>query len=101
MKKEWINIIDNCLGVEAININSKLVSAQNRPRLYWTNIKFNNIEDKNIKLIDILDKDFKFDMNCQYVWSDEEFKKLFEDCWSDSRKSLENELIDIFHSEDD
>lgn len=61
MKKEWIDIIDNYLGVEAININSKLVSAQNRPRLYWTNIKFNSIEDKNIKLIDILDKDFKFD----------------------------------------
>ena len=42
------------------------------------------------------DKDFKFDMHCQYVWSDEEFKKLFEDCWSDARKSL----IDILHSED-
>ena len=31
----------------------------------------------------------------------EEFKKLFEDCWNDARKSLENELIDIIHSEDD
>jgi len=37
-------------------INSSLVSAQNRVRLYWTNIQ--NIEqpsDKNIKLSDILE----------------------------------------------
>jgi len=38
MKKEWRDIISNELGVEPIEINSKLVSAQNRPRLYWTNI---------------------------------------------------------------
>ena len=60
MKKEWIEVINNYMGVEAININSKLVSAQNRPRLYWTNINFKPIEDKNIKLIDILE-DAEFD----------------------------------------
>jgi DNA-cytosine methyltransferase len=38
MKKEWQNIISKELGVEPIEINSALVSAQNRPRLYWTNI---------------------------------------------------------------
>ena len=40
MKKEWIEVINEYMGVEAISINSKLVSAQNRPRLYWTNINF-------------------------------------------------------------
>ena len=60
MKKEWIEVINNYMGVDAININSKLVSAQNRPRLYWTNINFKPIEDKNIKLIDILE-DAEFD----------------------------------------
>ena len=60
MKKEWIEVINEYMGVEAININSKLVSAQNRPRLYWTNINFKPIEDKNIKLIDILE-DAEFD----------------------------------------
>ncbi len=38
MKKEWRDIISTELGVQPIEINSKLVSAQNRPRLYWTNI---------------------------------------------------------------
>ena len=60
MKKEWIEVINKYMGVEAININSKLVSAQNRPRLYWTNINFEPIQDKNINLIDILNKELDF-----------------------------------------
>ena len=56
MKQEWRNIISSYLGVEPIEINSALVSAQNRRRLYWTNIpNVNQPRDKNIKLIDILD----------------------------------------------
>ena len=38
MKKEYQNIISEHLGVEPVMINSALVSAQNRVRLYWTNI---------------------------------------------------------------
>jgi site-specific DNA-cytosine methylase len=43
MKKEWQNIISEALGVEPIEINSKYFVPQNRPRLYWTNIKVENI----------------------------------------------------------
>tara|TARA_R110002124_G_scaffold258014_1_gene423743 strand:+ start:5061 stop:5930 length:870 start_codon:yes stop_codon:yes gene_type:complete len=38
MKKEYQDIISKYLGVQPIMINSALVSAQNRRRLYWTNI---------------------------------------------------------------
>lgn len=38
MKKEWQDVISQHLGVEPILINSALLSAQSRPRLYWTNI---------------------------------------------------------------
>jgi len=38
MKKEYQDVITKYLGVEPIEINSALVSAQNRKRLYWTNI---------------------------------------------------------------
>jgi site-specific DNA-cytosine methylase len=58
MKKEWQDIISEALGVEPIAINSSLVSGQNRPRLYWTNIP--GIEqplDRGIKLRDILEDD--------------------------------------------
>lgn len=40
MKEKWANIITNELEIEPILINSNLVSAQNRPRLYWSNINF-------------------------------------------------------------
>lgn len=38
MKKEYEAVITEHLGVKPIMINSALVSAQNRKRLYWTNI---------------------------------------------------------------
>ena len=56
MKKEWQDIISSYLGIEPIEINSSLVSAQNRRRLYWTNIpNVTQPEDRGIKLEDILD----------------------------------------------
>ena len=56
MRKESEQVITDILGVEPIEINSNLVSAQNRKRLYWTNIPFDlNITDKNIKLKDIIE----------------------------------------------
>ncbi len=55
MKKEYMNIITFYMGVEPILINSKLVSAQNRPRLYWTNIpNITQPDDLGLKLKDIL-----------------------------------------------
>ena len=56
MKQEYQDVISEYLGVKPIMINSALVSAQNRVRLYWTNIP--NIEqprDKGIVLKDILE----------------------------------------------
>ena len=38
MSEKWRNIISEIIGFEPIYINSNLVSIQNRPRLYWTNI---------------------------------------------------------------
>ena len=59
MKKESQDIISEYLGVEPIEINSNLVSAQNRRRLYWTNIPVDGLpEDKGIVLADILEDGF-------------------------------------------
>lgn len=38
MSKKWEKVITDALGVSPIEINSRLVSAQNRRRLYWSNI---------------------------------------------------------------
>jgi len=58
MKKESEQVITDYLGVEPVEINSNLVSAQNRKRLYWTNIPFDGLpEDKGIMLKDILEEE--------------------------------------------
>lgn len=56
MKQEYQDVISELLGVKPIKINSALVSAQNRVRLYWTNIpNVEQPEDKGIFLKDILE----------------------------------------------
>ncbi len=54
MKVEHQNIISEILGVKPILINSKLVSAQSRERLYWTNIPIATLNDKNIVIADVV-----------------------------------------------
>lgn len=59
MKKQYQDVISKYLGVEPIEINSNLVSAQNRKRLYWTNIQgITQPEDKEIYLKDIVEEGF-------------------------------------------
>lgn len=56
MSAEIKEQITKCLGVEPILINSALVSAQNRQRLYWTNIPSVSVpNDKGILLSDIIE----------------------------------------------
>lgn len=55
MRPEDKAVITEMLGVEPIRINSALVTAQLRDRLYWTNIPGVTVpKDKNIKLQDII-----------------------------------------------
>ena len=58
MPKNFEKVITEHLGVEPLLINSNLVSAQNRQRLYWTNIPDITVpEDRGILLKDILEDD--------------------------------------------
>ena len=51
-------VLTNAIGVEPVKINSNLVSAQNRKRLYWTNIaEITQPEDEGIFIRDILEDD--------------------------------------------
>lgn len=59
MRKEDEDVITSMLGVKPVRINSSLVTAQLRDRLYWTNIPGVKVpEDKGIKLQDILDNGY-------------------------------------------
>ena len=65
MKKEYLDLIDSMLGVNRLNINSNLVSAQNRQRYYWANWDFKAPDDKGLKLIDVLEG--KKEIDTDYV----------------------------------
>lgn len=97
MKKEYQDIISEYLGVTPIKINSVITSAQRRDRLYWTNIPVKeNIVDKNIKLIDILD----VNVHDSYFIKDEAFNKLVE--LRDgviSVRNLNNKFLPIEHGD--
>jgi len=53
--KKAVDEITEQMGVEPVLVNSALVSAQQRNRLYWTNIPFQQPEDKGVVLRDILE----------------------------------------------
>ena len=54
MKKEFRDIISKFLGCEPVMINSSIITGQNRPRYYWTNIIFSLPKEKNINVSDVL-----------------------------------------------
>lgn len=56
MSKKWEAVLTKAIGVEPVMINSNLVSAQNRKRLYWTNIaEIPQPKDHGIFIRDILE----------------------------------------------
>lgn len=55
MSKADRDVITSVLGVKPIMINSALLSAQQRKRLYWTNIPVFQPKDRHIFLKDIID----------------------------------------------
>ena len=70
MGKKWETVLSEAVGVHGVHINSALVSAQNRKRIYWSNIRvreeglfgyrYTDIpqpDDRGILLRDILEKE--------------------------------------------
>jgi|688.fasta_scaffold206293_2 DNA (cytosine-5)-methyltransferase 3A len=70
MGEKWEKVLSKAIGVNGIHINSALVSAQNRKRIYWTNIGMQPMglfgypesiiqqpKDKGILLKDILESE--------------------------------------------
>ena len=83
MGKKWEKVLSEAIGLQGVHINSALVSAQIRKRIYWTNIRIAQTtggdwitdipqpEDKGILLRDVLeddaDVDEKFYLKAQTV----------------------------------
>jgi DNA (cytosine-5)-methyltransferase 1 len=85
MEQKWERVISKALGINPIRINANLVSAQNRDRLFWTNIGaepvglFGDIQctipqpkDRGILLRDIIE----LDVDEKYYLSDRMLQSL-------------------------
>jgi len=76
MKKEWRDIISKELGVEPIEICSSLFSAQQRKRLYWTNIPVDvsKLPKSNEVIADVLELPIKNKRENKILMSKSNFK---------------------------
>lgn len=96
MKKDHLRIISEYVGIFPVKINSSLVSAQNRERWYWTNIRIKNAGlfnelytdisqpfDKGIYLKDILQPENE--INEKYYLSDIAINRINRKVYSTAR----------------
>jgi DNA-cytosine methyltransferase len=95
MKKEYEEQINKLVGVPPVMINSALLSAQNRKRLYWANFPITQPEDKRILLKDIIDnaqteKDKSYCIDANY-FKGASFKQYQTKC----RRQLVNSCIQV------
>lgn len=104
MGKKWERVLSEAIGVYGVHINSTLVSAQNRKRIYWTNIRtrkeglfgdlYSDIpqpKDEGILLKDILESD----VDEKYYLSQNSVNKLIE--YKKREKEKGNGFSSKFH----
>ena len=82
VKNKWSKLMNKEIGVEGIELNSMYLSGQYRPRVYWTNIDFNeiNFDKKNKTIKDYLekkaDKKYYFDIDINKIQKINKSNKL-------------------------
>jgi site-specific DNA-cytosine methylase len=75
MRDTSMQVITDHIGRAPHIINSSLVSAQQRNRAYWTDIKIDPVADRQVRLSDILERDPSPE---SVVWLSDSTKKRFE-----------------------
>jgi DNA (cytosine-5)-methyltransferase 3A len=99
MGEKWEKVLSKAIGVNGIHINSALVSAQNRKRIFWTNIGmqpmglFGYLEsiiqqpkDKGILLKDILESE----VNEKYFLSEKAINKCLKSTANENMLTTDN-----------
>lgn len=82
VKNKWSKLMDKEIGVSGIELNSLYLSGQYRPRVYWSNIEFNEInqDSKNKIIKDYLEKKpdnkYFFNLNLKKINKTNNQKKL-------------------------
>jgi len=96
MGQKWQRILSQTIGIDPLLLNSSLLSAQNRKRLYWTNIGTNTVnlfgieqpgikqpKDKGILLKDVLESE----VDEKYFLSDKNIINIAN--WNAQQKPLQ------------
>lgn len=92
MKKEWEAVLTDVIGVPGVHIDSSLVSAQKRKRIYWTNItQIQQPEERGLLLRDVL----QTEVDEKYFLKDEVVRKLVEH--RERHKAKGNGFGAVFH----
>ena len=94
MKPDWKKQFNDWMGVEPVLIDSALVSAQTRKRLYWTNIQnITKLEDKHIYIKDIVEpeEDKQYCKITDKMYAKKEGTLAFKKAWS-SVRTLDQKL---------
>ena len=107
MGKKWESVLSDAIGIRGVHINSALVSAQNRKRIYWSNIRvrkeglfgyrYTDIPqptDRGIILKDILETEVEE----KYYLKDEVVQKLLEH--KERHKEAGHGFGAVFHDTD-
>ena len=87
MAKQHLKVINDYMGVHPVEINSSLVSAQNRVRLYWSNIRVKEVglfgeihtdipqpKDRGVYLKDVLEEE----VDDKFYLSDKRVKTIYQ-----------------------
>ena len=107
MVEKWERTLTRAIGVSPIKINSNLVSAQNRERLYWTNIGLQpsglfgdpastipQPKDKKILLKDILQDN----PNAIFYLNENQVDRVLEKTGVDPTTILESSVLDVYNN---
>ena len=107
MVEKWERTLTRAIGVSPIKINSNLVSAQNRERLYWTNIGlqpsglFGDLastipqpKDKKILLKDILQDN----PNAIFYLNENQVDRVLEKTGVDPTTVSESSVLDVYNN---
>lgn len=104
MLKEYENVITDQMGLFPVMINSALVSAQNRVRIYWTNIRTKSVpnlfftevysdipqpKDKKIFLKDILE----YEVDKRYYLSQKQIRHLIKLDFENTGTSISTQSV--------
>lgn len=97
--KETKEIMTEKMGIEPLEINSELVSAQRRVRLYWTNIDVKELpKHKNLKIKDIIyDNNYKIFQD-ERIENTKEFKNNYIQ-WDMSGKGYKSQQDRAYYME--